>query len=343
MSETLTAEEYVRKKKICKAMQSIPLSPFDVTDKPDGLGAKKFARCGCRYLEEMYDDVTNKSSNYVTCIDKPLHDEKISKDEFKGLNISTIIKGYDGSYNITSPATLNSNLTDTSCELICSRLANLFGVKTQYVAPIKGNPYCCIIVDFLKDNEEFMDFKEFTGHSASTYLNEFDIGSWIGPLSSKIFFQTPDAMFNPELARSDINRVVEDFARQYLFKKYIVHDSDLCVVNIGVIVTPDGKTSCAPAFDFSACLSPGVRTPQGQGMERDIEYLNKNYPKILKHIINDFEVTSEKESKIKDIVQKFAPDSFLAKDYINLVLNSSLSFVETAKDIIYSKENDKEM
>lgn len=342
MSNTISPEDLVKKIRIRKAMKSVPLTSFDYTDVPDGLETKKFARCKCSYLDEMYDDVSSNDSHYVTCMDSLLRDEKISKEEFDGLHVSTIVKGYYGSYD-TDEHTLNIKLEDASSELICSRLANLFGVKTQYVAPIKDNPYCTLIVDFLNGQETIQNFKEFTGASPSSYLKGFDISSWINPLVNQVFFRTPDAIFNPELARADINRVVEDFAKQYLFKKYIVHDSDLCSVNIGFIVTPDGKYDVAPAFDFSNCFSPGVRTPQGEGMENDIEYLSKNYPNILKNITQDFELASNKNSEMNGIIQRFVPEPHLAKDYYNLVENSTLNFVETAKNYLNGKYLDKEM
>ena len=342
MSNVISPEELVRKIRIRKAMKSVPLTSFDDTDVPDGLETKKFARCKCSYLDEMYDDVSLNDSHYVTCVDPLIRDEEISKEEFDGMNISTIVKGYYGSYDI-SEHDLNTKLEDASSELICSRLANLFGVKTQYVAPIKGNPYCSIIVDFLKDKEQILNFKEFTDASPSSYLKGFDISSWINPLVNQVFFMTPDALFNPELARENVNRVVEDFAKQYLFKKYIVHDSDLCSVNIGFVVTPDGKYEVAPAFDFSNCFAPGVRTPQGAGLEQDIEYLSKNYPNILKNITQDFELASNKKDEMKNIIQRFVPEPHLTKDYYGLVENSALNFVEMSKNYLSGKYLDTQM
>lgn len=342
MSNTISAEDLVKKIKIRKAMKSVPLVSFDDTDVPDGLEQKKFARCKCSYLDKMYDDISMPNSHYVTCVNPLVRDEKISKEELDDMHISVIVKGYDGSYDLDEIG-LNTKLGDTSSELICSRLANLFGVKTQYVAEVKGNPYCSIIVDFLKDKETIQNFKEFTGASPSSYLKGFDISSWINPLSNAVFFRNPDAIMNPMLAKDDIERVVEDFVRQYIFKKYIVHDSDLCSVNIGFVVNPDGKYEVAPAFDFSNCFAPGVRTPQGEGMEKDIEYLSKNYPHILSRVAKDFETAYGKKDEIKEIVQKFAPDPFVINDYCNLVENSTLNFVETSKDYIGGKYLDRMM
>lgn len=341
----MKADDLVRKMKIHKAMKSVPLTSFDEIDIRGGSGkeTKMFARCKCSYLDEMFDDVTADDSNYVTCIDNLLHDEKISRDEFDALNISTIIKGYDGSYDIDDPNVLNMKLMGTASELICSRLANLFGIKTQYVARVKGNPYCSIIVDFLKDKETIKDFKEFTEGSPSSYLSGFDISSWISPITNQIFFMTPDALFNPSLAKDDIDRVVEEFTKQYLFKKYIVHDSDLCSANIGFVVTPDGKCDVAPAFDFTNCLAPGVRTLQGDGLERDLEYLSKQYPDILARVVKDFELSFEKNEKMKGIIKKFAPKPELAKDYCNLVANSTINVVENAKIALKNKNYDNIM
>lgn len=342
MAKTISAEELVRKLKIRKAMKRIPLSSFDYSDEPYGLEKKKFARCKCSYLDEMYNDISLPNSHYVTCIDPLVRDEKITKEELDGMSISTIIKGYDGSYDIENPSELSIKLEDTSAELICSRLANLFGIKTQYVAPIKGNPYCAIIVDFLKDKETIQNFKEFTGESPSSFLKGFNISSWISPIVDQIIYLTPDAFMNPQLAKADVDRILEDFVKQYLFKKYIVHDSDLCSVNIGFIVTPDGKFDLAPAFDFSNCFNPGIRSSQGEGLKEDIEYLSKQYPNILKKAVSDFDIARKKSDEIKSIVYRFAPDFFLAKDYCGLVENSMRNMVQVTQNVL-SERLDKQM
>lgn len=342
MANTISAEDLVRKIKIRKAMKNIPLSAFDASDVPDGLEKKKFARCKCSYLDELYDDVSAPNSHYVTCIDPLVRDEKISKEELDTLSVSTIIKGYDGSYDIDNSSQLEVKLEDTACELICSRLANLFGVKTQYVAPIKDNPYCAIIVDFLKNKEEIQNFKEFTGASPSSYLKGFNISSWISPIVDQVFYLTPDSFMNPQLAKENVDRVLEDFVRQYIFKKYIVHDSDLCSVNIGFVVTPDGKFDVAPAFDFSNCFDPGVRSPQGLGLEEDMVYLAKHWPKILEQVTKDFDMARAKTDEVRGIINRFAPDYFSAKDYYGLVENSTINVVNTAKDVLSGKYLDNE-
>lgn len=343
--EFVKCGDYVKYIKSKRAMKKLPVYSFDEVDEPDGKIIKKFVRCSGKYLSQMYLDMhASDSRNYVTCVDRPVYEENITQEEFENMKISAILKTPPtDAYNVISA--MPEAERATMAELTCSRVANILNVKTEYVAPIVDNPYGCIIVDFLEDKERVESFNEFTKVSPSTYINQNEvsnISSWVSPLVNEVFFRTPRALENPAIVKDTIYPIIEDFAKQYIFKKYIVHDADLCAVNIGIISTPDGKYTMAPAYDFEQCLMPGIRTLQGQGLEKDIDYLARIYPNILKKIAKDFELDAKKKTQIKGVLDKYCTRRDLAQEYYDLIVYSCLN-VSTESKMALPLDYEKEM
>lgn len=334
--EFTKGSDYIKYFKAKSAMKKLPITEFDVADEPDGKITKKFVRVKGEYITQMYTDISRSSQhNYITCVDNLIYDEKIDRQEFNSMKISCILKTPPSdTYNVIVKTSEAERAT--MAELVCSRVANLLNIKTEYVAPIVNNPYGCIIVDFLKGKEKVESFTDFTKISPSSYLSEFDIGNWISPLVNETFFRIPGALENPHLAGDQIYPMVEDFSRQYLFKKYIVHDADLCSVNVGVITSPNGDISIAPAYDFEQCLMPGIRTAQGQGRERDLMLLAKNYPKILEKIAKDFSLDADKKNELIEIINTFCIRDDLKREYYDLIVNSCLNFSVDANNFLGS-------
>lgn len=330
----LNSKGLVKDMKARSALKNLPVFPFDEADKPSGKIDKKFVRCSGKYLTQMYTDITSSPAhNYITCVDTPIHKEKIDREEFECLKISAILKTPSKDLRRVSSKIPEAERA-TMAELVCSRVANLLNVKTEYVAPIENNPYSCLIVDFLKNKESIENYSDFTNSHQSAYIEGFYIGGWINHLASEISARTLSAELGTEYSVGRVNSVVEDFARQYLFKKYIVHDADLCDVNIGIITTPDGDISMAPAYDFEQCLMPDIRMMQGQGLEEDLEYLVERYPHVLKNIAGDFTLDSYRKKELKEIIDRFCPNDDLKTEYYNLIVNSCLSFVTNASSIL---------
>lgn len=330
-----SVEKYIKYLKARKSIKKIPIEDFDeLLGELGGKIPKKFVRCRGDYLKDMYYDiVSGNGNNYITCVDNLLHNEKISLEEFEKTRFSIMIKEPDrDAYNVNYKATEAERAIMS--ELVCSRVANIMGVKTEYVAPIKDNPYACIIVDFLQDKESIEEFSEFTKAKPSSYLSGFDISNWISPLVNETFFRIPNSLTNPECVKSTVYPMVRDFAKQYLFKKYIVHDADLCGVNIGIISTPNGEMKMSPAYDFEQCLLPGIRTTQGQGLEQDIRYLGTIYPEILEEIACDFNLDDEKKSKIKNVIESYCSSPSAQEEYYQLIENSSFNFVSQANEFL---------
>lgn len=331
--------EFIKRVKARQAMKNLPIHNFDIVGKINGYIKKQAVRCEGVYLEKMYYDLmSNPNNNYITCIDELLYNDKIDWQTFKNTKISSLLKESD-----LKDFDIRFNCSDaersTKAELICSRLANMFNIKTEYVAPIKDNPYACIIIDFLKGNESIQDFREFTQTSPPVYSDGPAIKVWIESLTSAII----DKVVSNKKANFSayVIPMVTDFTKQYIFKKYVVHDSDLCSKNISIVLTPNNeKLEISPMYDYERCLCPGIRSGQAYGIEEDIQYLVENYPTILKSIIHDFTLTPSKKQYLRSVVRLFEPLTENQTELINLVENSSFNFV-TMSRITLDKENMK--
>jgi len=320
--------EFAKQRKALCYMKKIPLCNFSEADIPIGKIEKKFVMCRGSYLTEMYNDIMfSLINNYVTCLDSLFSQENFPLDEFKKQKISAILKKSTftniDEFNLESEAERS-----TKAELICSRIANIYNIKTEYVAPIVNNPYACIVIDFLNKDDCLLDFEEFTGEKPSVYKKDSHIKNWIEPLKISLIAK----LRNENCTQENINSVIKDFVKQYLFKKYIVHDDDLCTTNMGIVHTFDYKyIKIAPMYDYERCLLPGHRTGQCEGLEEDLKYLAEYYAEILQDVIDDFTISEYNKNTIFNIISRFENNKSLANQYFNLINNSTLNVIKFAE------------
>ena len=335
MALNLTAyiEHRKRSNKAKQAFQKVPLVDFDETNFADfffGTSPKTFLQCRGSYLLDMFREIrSDQNTNYVTCVDQLIKDNTYTEEQFKDFPVSVILK---------TPSSKRKEIY-TRNELITSRIASTFGIPTEYVAPIEDNPDKYIAVDFLNYDQKLETLSEFVGEKLNFYNYDKE-----GPL--KYAFQllmNETLRFFKDKGRYanalKLKRILVDFVTQYFFKKYIVHDSDFCGVNVGIILSHANKNmNISPAYDFESCFMPGIRSAQGYGLEDDIEFLAKNYPSILKSVLETFTMTDEREAKIKGVFEKFEADENLRQEHFNLINNSIISLQGFAK-IIQSHNN----
>lgn len=337
IKKSIEKKEIVKRIKAIHAMKSLPVLPFDEVGEVNGKVNKAFARCEGIYLTDMYLDLmSTPNNNYVTCMDECLYNQKISLEEFKKRKISIILKSSKSKYYDVRYKSSKAE-RDSKAELICSRVANLYGIKTEYVAPIKNNPYGSIVVDFLSGNEQLEDFYEFTGRKPTVYAKGSSIGTWMELLRDEILNVAPGKTFKKKY--SYVRPMIKDLVKQYLFKKYIIHDADFCYLNLGIVRTPDyKKLAIAPIYDFEMCLLPGMRSAVGEGLKEDIEYLVKYWPGLFKSVIDDFSWSHEKKQGVKSIVDTFETDETTAYNYNEMIKESTVAFLRQAKNE-YKKQN----
>lgn len=306
-------KEFITKRlKISKKKREYPpLVDFDLTGEIEGKEYKVYKLCLGSYLEDLYNAKTNNpNSNYVTCIDE-LFDEGIDLEEFRNTKVSVIHK-------------MGMFLGECKSEIICSRLADIFKIKTQYVEPVKSRS--CLLVDFLKDDEELLNYHEFTQEKIRPYSDDFTIQESIEHILEALSKQCSIAE-NIDM----IKEILVEFVKQYIFKKYIVHDFDMCEGNFGFVISEKNKTiKTSPMYDCASCFQPNKRCFQGEGLEDDIRYLAKSLPGVLKQVANDFNLTPEANKRVESAISEIETNPKKAKEFSNLVINSSLTFVGNA-------------
>lgn len=283
----------------------VPLSTFhEVIENDDynGFCPKENLICDGKYLLDMRHELQSNPDNYFeTCVDDLIYDDEVTDEQFSNLKVSTILKKKD-----------LSRIGSASNELICCRLANLFGIRTQYVAPIENHDEYILIVDFLSKRKKFLDFYDYThlDQDKSYPYNKSNNGEgyiqlWIKRMLGEL---NRDLSKVPDPVRMRrINHILVDFIRMYIFKRYIVHDVDACVVNFGFTYSKVNFSDIelAPAFDFEKAFCKSYGKFDFNGLDEDIKYLNDNFPEQLKEALSTFCINSNIYQNICDIITAF--------------------------------------
>lgn len=268
---------------------------------------KEFLRCSGSHLERMYEDILSGHNNYVVCVDKNLHDPRYTKKMFKSSYVSGVLKfNRPGMFSVYC----------TTAEIIGSRIAELLGLKTAYVAPV-GDPKdekdlkSYISVDFLQGQEILSTLSDYTNLN---YLNSaYGIRRWMPIVSSVIQREIPDEV---EDKQEIANQFIADFINLFVIKGLILADRDFRPYNVG-IVHNSGELDyrISPAFDYELCLIPWGTFPRDideatpiDGVSSTIKYLNKYYPQVLDDIVARLRQDGL-EDRIKKIIDEYAPDS----------------------------------
>jgi hypothetical protein len=301
----------------------VPLLPFDSFQDEDlfnGGMPKQFARCKGSYLRPMFEDLRSGNNNYSTCVDELIYDKKVSMEDLDNISVSCIVKDRDDStiYSLGSPR---------RAELISSKIANIFGVKTEYVMPIKGSANKYLAIDFLQENQRFENFNDyFECTSGRSFYSFEDDSCCLKKFLCPMILQLKNDLKNRTGYKkyTQIKQFIVDFIKQYLLKKYILHDTDVCSVNFGVIISKNDITM-SPAFDYEQTFNPGRRYSQGFGLEEDIKYIAESYPAILKEVIKDFALDKTKMKNINRVFVLFDNQENRRYSNYNMVINSTIA------------------
>ena len=296
-----------------KEMNNLPIKSFDEFIQGNYMGVvpKSFVRCQGYYLMDMFHEIRNHpDTNYVTCMDDMIKDPDTTEDLFSRASVSCILKEFSGKDDADS----------ASNELIGSRLADLFGVKTDYVAPIRHNPNKVLAVDFLSGDEQMETLRDMIKKVVPFYKfkdNSAPIVESLTEMTKALEVKIPDSAHKAQ----QIHKIQIDFIRMYMFKKYIIGDRDIATLNVGFIHTGDySDLRLAPSFDYEAALD-NIHTITG--IEEDMMYLCREYPEHMKVIIKDFSLNGKRDA-IHSIINKFSPEH-RAVNSINIVENMLLN------------------
>jgi len=304
---------------------------FDTLDTrgPTGHMRKRFVRTFGWTIPDLKKDIMSENNkSYVTCVDDFVLDLSTTQKDYDTLGISSIIKEYNPT------RAFGEGYNHENAELFSCRLANLFNVKTQYVAPYKKNLYIC--VDFLKGQQQIDDMLEyFNGVLFRTYQQNIDDDSleeWF-----HIFDFVVDKYVNAEekIKEEILYKLKKDFAKQSFFKKYILYDDDFYPWNIGLIHEKEDYTDLclAPGFDYErAFMNPINMT---KCIHDDVDFLVEGYPLILADILKDFNIytndnniDNDKISRIRQIFEQYPMTDIGIEDSIKMVVSNLQSVLD---------------
>lgn len=319
--------EVLRKRQQMKLnkKETSPFVDFDqfIPEGDLGAGAKSFVQTKGWYLHKFFEDIRSKHNNsYVTCVDDLLSDKNTTEEEFKNFSVSSILHIAD-----KKAQTFNS--------LYSARLANILGIRTQYVAPHKTDIKKYISIDFLKGKETIENFYEFTG------LNKYHLDAHYGmPNTLQRWLQPLDASLRNKLKpltdtkRTQVYKdIMTDFIKLYFFKKYVIMDSDLAGKNFGFVHSkPDYSDAVvSPAYDYEySFYYPNMQFSQSE-MKEDFKFLFDFNHGMFSAIQNYFDVDlkpgSKNHSQIHAVFEEF-PDKD-AEEKFRIVINNLLTMKGT--------------
>lgn len=311
-----------------------------------GTATKKMAMIKGKYFKELFDEIKNNpDTSYVTCCDEYI--KSSTKAEFENFPVSVIGK-----------CARHDNIYYTRAELIYSRLANLFGIKTAFVLPLTEDFKGIASVDILKvrpqkkgerkpaeERSELMEsFEDLTGVELDI-LNTID--TWMGILKKTIDKNN----HKWQLSQEQIDKIMLDFIRVYIVRRYVFKDNDFQSTNVNFIHSGDyTDLEIAPSFDYEFCGDMPryitINMPEATNryiQESCLEFLIDNYPQQIEQVMKEIKSTiSTKSNQINDIFDRFSPQNTGARvnDY-NLiqVANDLLTTYSKVKEQNMEKEN----
>ncbi len=259
----------------------------------------KLINVNTKYFSELFHELKNNPNcSYVTSINDFEKNDIIDKISF--------VPVYEKEYYYKLMAC-------AKIETFASRLANFFGVPTVYniISYNKDRTYKLLSANFLKNGENFIKISELTNN----YLSNLDFITW-----EKVF---EEIMSNQN--EENVNNFMSDFTKQYLFRKYVLRDSDYSFNNCGIIVDQDDQFRLSPCFDMEFSFELNF-DEENYG---DLKYIAQKYPKEYHYVKDKFNELFSNQN-LHSILKK-SPLSFFEKKQLKSQLIKSKEIFEFNK------------
>lgn len=299
--------------------------------KDNGTLEKGFVRCRGKYLKELYDAMQEPNCSYETSINDLI--KSTTYEDFQSFPVPVVIKGVR-----------HGAQDHMGAELVCSRLANIFGVKTAFYAPVDDGAGYIMSVDFLKVLEPYSDsshdiksqkietFNDIT--NTRVVHSQTPIGSWLHMLDRR--FAEDDRFKN--LSQDRKSDIKKELIQQILFRRYILEDNDLHGDNIAFVHCGDySDMEISPMFDFEYALGNEFFFGGMSAMQRndirtfDMQILLREYPEETISILKGFEIAEEKEARIQQVISKYITDE-RKREYLIYHINDNLGRLLAERD-----------
>lgn len=252
-----------------------------------GTSSKRIVYVKTSYLKQFVSEIKSGNDNYIC------YANDLIKSGYTPEYVKAVVKAPRGS-NISFLQN-NSHIFN---EILASRMANELDIKTAYAIDMSINqrPHA-IVLYFLKENENIMDFNKFSGIEDDVTLS---MSKWHEYIVEAFKFRYPD--MSDDERNVLIDKFVLDFSQLYFFKTFIIGDGDFSFRN--VVVINDGTNSyLGPSHDnemgFDAfCTGTNIK----QDLFDDFAQFMMNYnPKVFNTLIQK---TTKLSRNIDDIITK---------------------------------------
>lgn len=287
------------------------LSPFDeIEGDKEGSLVKGFVRVRGKHLLELYDYMKNNSDCHYKFCGKELVDA-LDRDTFSTIPYSAMVR------KSRSGPEFNRS------ELIGSRIAEAFGVDCPYVTSFKDDMSIVASMDFLERDQKMETYKEYTGIE---YGRNDLASSWARTLKRKIVNED-------NLSEQQKFQLIKNIIKHYIVRKFILVDNDFNCGNVAIVKDSKDYINLV-SFDFEFCLNNSTfvsrykQTPFNF-VESNIEDLANDFPNELQVVIQELQLTNERTSKIKSILNDYFDDENAASswnDYIERTISTLTYF-----------------
>jgi len=256
-----------------------------------GWNKKRFVRVQSSIFVDMFKELRdNPFCSYVTYLNDLIRDVQ-----------------YSDTPCIEYVSALLKNINKKICcyvEPACSRISNALEIPVVFNVPYDDDDNSFVLsVDCISPECELLNvyeiFKEtrmkefhFTDEEQLkaidedlleiyewNYMKELLLSEWIEMMSHCINQETC-----PGITQENKEKLLEDFVSQYIFRKYILDDSDVRASNFCVIHNiKTGEYSLGPGFDFE--FAYGRTTYTDNQKIKDLTFCLDNYPQVITHLM----------------------------------------------------------
>ena len=228
---------------------------FDVIDGREGSGSasKAVVMVPGRYLKELFDEVKNNpNTSYVTCVNDLILNS--TWEEFQNFPVPVFVKE------------VRAGNTDFGHnEVMFSRMANTFGLKTVFCFPLNGD-YSLVASVNVPKNLEDSNINNPGGGLKSEQIvsiNDFiDDKGESGPrrnssLEEWLWYFKDALKKHPEtrnIPKEQIYDIVSDIVFEYFIRKYVFNDRDYWGINSILMHSGDFENlRHGPSMDYEFC------------------------------------------------------------------------------------------
>ncbi len=297
-----------------------------------GTMPKFFALCKSEDLKNMFEEIADPESSYVTYLNEVIKNEYVpGSKNFPVKEVSVMIKR-------------NHMNSCRYSEELGSIIGNIFKVPVVYNRCFRENiedreyyDYFVLSVDFMKPDVKFATIFDTSIQNIDNFKKALD---YVMNEFKNIHSTTP-------ITYDQRKKLAKELIPIFFFQRHVIQNPDFNDANLGYFYdTKTKELSWAPAFDFEYAFSKEndiayqafrnkenlilpVHDYSKNELKQDITTLILNFPEETKDLINQYSKILENDTLNKELSKHYAFSSWYSSD-----INSNLKkIIKTYKKI----------